>query len=195
MDDPQNFFEDMAIPTVTKGSLLIAEPFLNDSNFERSVVLMCEHNERGSFGLVWNQPTQLHLDDVLTDDIYPDVPLYVGGPVEHNTLHFIHRRPDLIGQARPLAEGLHWSGDFEDVKRLLNLGTLPVTDIRFFVGYSGWGEGQLEGELKRDSWIVTPASAEFLFDTPPEQFWRAVLRQMGGQYRVLSHYPTDPRLN
>ncbi len=185
------------MPTVpvTKGSLLIAEPFLGDPNFERSVVLMCEHNERGSFGLVWNQATQLHLDDVLNDDIYPDVPLYVGGPVEQNTLHFIHRRADLLPTSRQLTDGLHWGGDFAEVKRLLNVGTLPPGDIRFFVGYSGWGEGQLDGELKRDSWIVTSTSANFLFDTAPDQFWRAVLRGMGGQYRVLSHYPTDPRLN
>lgn len=180
---------------VKSGDLLIAEPFLGDPNFERSVVLICEHNSLGSFGLVWNQTMQLNLDDVLSENIYPDVALFVGGPVEKNTLHYIHRRPDLISKSRPVAEGLFWGGDFEEIQRLLNLGTLPVTDIRFFVGYSGWSAGQLDDELKRDSWIVTPARAEALFNTPTDQFWRAVLRQMGGEYRVLSHYPTDPRLN
>ncbi|MCY7350226.1 MAG: YqgE/AlgH family protein [Cytophagaceae bacterium] len=180
---------------VKNGDLLIAEPFLGDPNFERSVVLICEHNELGSFGLVWNQTVQLHLDDVLSDDIYPEVALYVGGPVEKNTLHFIHRRPDLISKSRLVAEGIYWGGDFDEIRQMLNLGTLSVTDIRFFIGYSGWSAGQLSDELKRDSWIVTPASGEALFDTPTDQFWRAVLRQMGGQYRVMSHYPTDPRLN
>ncbi len=180
---------------VTKGSLLIAEPFLGDANFERSAVLVCEHNDNGTFGLVWNQTTPHHLDDVLTEDIYPDVPLYVGGPVEQNTLHFIHRRPDLIPKSRKLGENLYWGGDFEEAQRLLNLGTFPLADVRFFIGYSGWSSGQLDDELKRNSWIVAPASSEFIFDTAPDQFWRAVLRQMGGEYRVLSHYPTDPRLN
>ncbi|WP_420155655.1 YqgE/AlgH family protein [Siphonobacter sp.] len=180
---------------VTRGSLLLAEPFLGDENFERSVVLICEHNEQGTFGLVLTQTTELLLDDVIEDDIYPDVPLFVGGPVEKNTLHYIHRRPDLIEGSTELQDGLFWSGDFEQIKKLLNLGSLPAGDIRFFIGYSGWGEGQLSDELNRDSWIVSNTRPGQLFDCPTDQLWRSTLRDMGGAYRVLSHYPTDPRLN
>lgn len=180
---------------VKNGDLLIAEPFLGDQNFERSVVLLCEHNNEGTFGLVLNQTTQLHLADVLEDGVYPDVPLYVGGPVSQNTLHFIHRRPDLIDNSTKVTNGLYWGGNFEEIKRMLNVGSLPVQDIRFFIGYSGWSTGQLDGELKQNSWIVTRTQANFLFDTPAAQFWRAILRQMGGEYKVLSHYPTDPTLN
>lgn len=184
----------MITPSVTNGSLLIAEPFLGDTNFERSVVLLCEHTEEGTFGLVLNQATNLHLSDVL-DDAYADLTLYTGGPVQQNTLHFIHRRPDLIDNAVKIAQGLYWSGDFEQVKQALNVGTLTDSDIRFFIGYSGWGTGQLADELEAKSWIVTQVEAAFIFDTPADQFWRGILKRMGGEYKVLSNYPVDPRLN
>ncbi|GAB2795666.1 YqgE/AlgH family protein [Rhabdobacter roseus] len=184
-----------SVKHVAKGDLLIAEPFLGDPNFDRGVVLLCEHNEQGSFGFVMNQTTDLMLGDVLEETIYQDIPLYLGGPVEKNTLHFIHRRPELIDGSGQIAEGVYWGGDFEQVKLLLNLNQLTSADLRFFVGYSGWGSGQLGDELQQKSWIVTQTTSDFLFSTPADQFWREVLRNMGGKYRSIAHYPTDPSLN
>lgn len=108
---------------VSKGSLLIAKPFLGDPNFERGVILMCEHNEQGSFGFVLNQTTDLFLGDVLDETIYQDITLHLGGPVEKNTLHFIHRRPDLVTGGTEIMKDVYWGGDFENVKTLLNLNT------------------------------------------------------------------------
>lgn len=184
-----------SLPHVSKGSLLIAKPFLGDPNFERGVVLICDYNEQGSFGFVLNQVTDLFLGDVLDETIYQDVPLHLGGPVEKNTLHFIHRRPDLISGGTEVMNGLYWGGDFDHLKTLLNLNTVRDNDIRFFIGYSGWSGGQLDEELKQDSWIVTNTTSDFLFDTPPENFWREILRSMGGEYRSIAHYPIDPRYN
>lgn len=181
-------------PSVTNGNLLIAEPFLGDTNFERSVVLVCEHSAEGTFGLVLNQTTSLTLSDVL-DDTYAELMLFTGGPVQQNTLHFIHRRPDLIDGSVEVMDGLFWSGDFEQVKRAVNLGTLTNRDVRFFIGYSGWSGGQLADELDAKSWIVARTDTAFLFDTPPDQFWRGVLKQMGGEFKSIAHYPLDPRLN
>lgn len=177
-----------------KGKILIAEPFLGDKNFERSVVLLCEHSFQGSFGLVLNQLTNLKLDDVI-ENIYSDLPLYLGGPVENNTLHFIHRLGNQIDGTVDIGNGIYWSGDFEQVKTLINIGKIPENDIRLFVGYSGWSGGQLENEMKQNSWILSDADASLIFDTPSKNFWREVLKRMGGQYKVLSNYPTDPRLN
>lgn len=184
----------MANQPVERGSLLISEPFLSDPNFARTVVLVCEHTPEGTFGLVLNQPTSLQVKDVL-DDVYVEVPVFVGGPVQQNTLHIVHRRPDLIAGAATLADGLHWGGDLDEVTPLLNLGTLPPEDVRFFLGYSGWGAGQLARELAEDSWIVTRADPALLFATSPDALWRAVLRAMGGKHQALANYPTDPRLN
>ncbi|HAS40789.1 MAG TPA: hypothetical protein DCS93_09935 [Microscillaceae bacterium] len=185
----------MSKQSVKKGDLLIAEPFLGDRNFERSVVLLCEHNEEGSFGFVLNQKANVMLKDVLEEDFLLDIPLYVGGPVQQNTLHFIHRTPHLFEGASEVAKDIYWGGDYEQLKTYLNLGQLQESDIRFFIGYSGWGEGQLEHELGQNSWVVSPSDSKFIFDSDPQQFWRGVLRKMGGKYKVMSHYPTDPRLN
>ncbi|GAB3491006.1 YqgE/AlgH family protein [Spirosoma knui] len=181
-------------PTVTNGDLLIAEPFMGDTNFERSVVLVCEHSAAGTFGLVLNQLTDIHLSDVI-DEVHAELPLFVGGPVQQNTLHFIHRRPDLIDNSIRINDGLFWSGDFDQVKQAVNLGTLADKDIRFFIGYSGWSEGQLDEELGQKAWIVSRTDANFLFNTPTNEFWRGVLKRMGGEYKSIAHYPVDPRLN
>ncbi len=181
---------------VSKGTLLIAKPFLGDPNFERGVVLLCDYNPESSFGFVLNQVTDVFLGDVMEEAIYQDIPLYLGGPVEKNTLHFIHKRPDLIAGGSEILEGVFWGGDFEAAKLLINLNTISNNDIRFFVGYSGWGFGQLDEELDSDeSWIVTSTNKDFLFDTHPDHFWRDVLKNMGGEYKSIAHYPTDPRLN
>ncbi len=184
----------MAVFEAKKGNLLIAEPFLGDSNFERAVIFLCEHNEAGSFGLVLSQTMDLRLEDVL-DGVYGTVPLYIGGPVEPNTLHFLHRIPEQIEGSVEVCEGLYFSGNFEQVKQLINLGLIPENDIRFFVGYSGWGEGQLDAEMKQNTWMSTTVNIDYIFDTPAAELWRLVLRNMGGDFKVLANYPIDPRLN
>ncbi|GAA4433500.1 YqgE/AlgH family protein [Ravibacter arvi] len=178
-----------------KGVFLIAEPFLSDPNFERSVIFLCEHSENGSLGFVVNHETNLFLGDVLEENIYEDIPLFLGGPVEKNTLHFLHCRPDLIPESIEVANGIFWGGDFETVKTQLNAFQLKPEEIRFFVGYSGWSGGQLSDEMQQKTWIVTPADREFLFATHPRNFWREVLKRMGGEYRSIAHYPIDPNLN
>jgi putative transcriptional regulator len=179
---------------IKSGKLIIAEPFLGDPNFDRSVVLICEHSKSGSFGLVLNQATESQLSDVV-EDLYPEFPLYIGGPVEQNTLHYIHRLGDLIEDSVNLGNGLYWSGDFETIKSLINIGTIQPQDIRFFLGYSGWGKDQLNDEYAQNTWIVSNTDAELIFDNSPKQFWRTVLKRMGGDFKVLSNYPIDPRLN
>ena len=176
------------------GKVLIAEPFLGDPNFERSVVLICEHNEEGSFGLVLNNVSKNTIADVV-DDIYVEFPLFIGGPVEQNTLHFVHRLGHLIEDSIDLGNGIFWSGDFESVKSLLSIGTIKSEDIRFFIGYSGWGAGQLGNELAQNTWFVSDINSEVLFEEYTNQFWRTVLKRMGGDYKVLANYPVDPRLN
>jgi putative transcriptional regulator len=181
------------VPAV--GKLLLAQPFMGDANFERGVVLLCEYSSKGAFGLTLNQSCPLNLDDVLEQSIYPNVPLFVGGPVAQNTLHFIHRRLDLLASSVRLGGNLGWSTDFEEAFELLNQGQLHSEDVRFFIGYSGWSAGQLDNEIRQDAWILTRTPTQLLFETPHDQLWRQVLRQMGGDFRIISHYPTDPRLN
>lgn len=179
-----------------KGDLLISEPFLPDPNFERSVILLCEHNEEGSLGFVLNKPTEHQLSDVLEESASFQKTLYQGGPVQLNTLHFIHRAPDLIPDGNAVKEDIFWGGDYEQLLSLMNTRQLAPRDIRFFVGYSGWSPGQLEEELQEDSWFVyKQTSSRDVFDASAADLWRKVLKNMGGKYRMFSNYPTDPRLN
>lgn len=181
------------------GSLLIAEPFMKDPNFKRAVVLLCEHHEKGSFGLVFNRPLEANLSQVLPEmeeeTTAFDIPLYYGGPCEQNTLHFVHTIPDLP-QAEKIHEGLYWGGDFNDLKDRIRLGEIEDNMIRFFVGYSGWSESQLEEELKRSDWIVDDIQkVKILFEDDPFILWQEVLKNKGGNYKMMSNFPVDPRLN
>lgn len=178
-----------------KGRLLISEPFLPDPNFERTVVLLCEHNEDGSFGFVLNKPSILKVNEVMDDLANLDSLVYVGGPVQQDTLHFLHRHATLEN-AVEIVEKIFWGGAFENLMVLLETSQVKPNDIRFFLGYSGWGPGQLETELDQDSWIVCDyVTDQLLFDTGSDVMWRKALENMGGRFSMYSNYPVDPRLN
>lgn len=182
------------------GTLLISQPFLNDPNFERSVVLLCrDEPDDGTFGLVLNRVTSLTLGDVLdlpaeAGAVAPALPLYLGGPVEPNTLHYLHRRADLPG-ATDLGQEVYWGGDFDLLLGLIGSGAVGADEVRLFAGYSGWSAGQLAGEMQGQSWIRHSASARKVFTLASDAFWRDILREKGGRFKVLANYPVDPRLN
>jgi putative transcriptional regulator len=182
------------------GTLLISQPFLGDPNFERSVVLLCRHQpDEGAFGLVLTHLTTATLGQVLdlpggTASPAAALPLYVGGPVQPDTLHFLHQHAALPG-AQALGQDVYWSGDFDVLIGLINTGNITADSVRLFVGYSGWSAGQLEEEITRGSWIRQPASAGKVFTLESDAFWRGILREKGGRFRALSNYPLDPRLN
>ncbi|UII30939.1 YqgE/AlgH family protein [Fulvivirga ulvae] len=178
-----------------KGSLLISEPFLPDPNFERTVVLLCEHSDEGSFGFVLNKASAVALDEIVEDIRDFSQPVYIGGPVQQDTLHFIHKADYLEGGVE-VGNGLYWGGNFEQLMILIDTKQIKADDFRFFIGYSGWGSGQLEEELKAESWIVANyATPDLVFAENGENLWKVVLKQLGGRFNVYSNYPTDPRLN
>ena len=180
---------------VRSGSILISEPFLGDPNFERTVVLICRHDEDGTFGLVLNRKSNLKLSDVLdVEKGNGDMDLNIGGPMQYNTLHYIHQL-DELQESIPLGKSVYWGGDYDQLQDMLTSGQLKSDDIRFFLGYSGWSPGQLDEEIERDSWIVNNTYTDKLFDLDQETLWREILKQMGGKYKVLANYPIYPSLN
>jgi len=180
---------------ISKGNLLISEPYLGDDNFERTVILICEHNEEGTIGFVLNKPTIITLDSVVPDIPQCQEALFVGGPVQQDSLHFIYRNKEYMDGSMEIAENLYWGGDYEQLIALINNKEFNPEDFRFFLGYSGWAEGQLADEMSKNSWIVGNADVNDWFGIPPEELWRNLLKGMGGKYKMYSNYPIDPRLN
>ena len=178
-----------------KGKILISEPFLNNPEFRRSIILLSEHNENGSIGFILNKPTKLKLNQVIDD--FPDfeAPIYLGGPVQINTLHFIHRAGEIVDGSTEISDGLYWGGNFEYLKLLIEAKQVEPNDFRFFIGYSGWDEGQLEDELKLNSWIVTATSIENIFSEEPDKLWREILKHMGKKFAILASFPENPSVN
>jgi len=179
------------------GSLLLSEPFLQDENFSRAVVLLCEHEEEsGTIGFVMNKPSILNLGDLINGLDLVDAEVFVGGPVEQNTLHFIYFGDKQIEESRPLGNGVWWGGDFTTLVELINSGKLNLSQVRFFLGYSGWSPGQLSDELSEQTWIVYSESfVQELFENSADQLWKSLMKRLGGEFEIQSNYPTDPRLN
>lgn len=178
------------------GNLLISEPFLQDENFVRSVVLLCEHNSEGSFGLVLNKPSILQLSQLVEELSFLENEIFVGGPVEQNTLHFIYFGEKKLEGSIPIGENLWWGGDFESLVENLKLGSIDSDSVRFFIGYSGWGSGQLSDELNENTWIISDSKLEVeVLQNTADELWKLILKNMGGEFKIMANYPLDPRLN
>ena len=180
---------------VAAGKLLISDPFLKDPNFLRTVIFLCEHEFEGSFGFVLNKLYDQKIGELVAYLEGIDFPVYYGGPVQVDTLHFLHRCPDLIEDGILVTDQIYWGGNFETVIELLHQNRLKQNDIRFYIGYSGWGQGQLEDELKAKSWITSQGSSKLIFHQQANNIWKDALIDLGGEYAQMINYPIDPQLN
>jgi putative transcriptional regulator len=179
-----------------KGNILISEPFLQDAYFQRAVVLLVEHNARGSMGFVLNKKTGLWVNDFFDgfDDI-TRIPIYLGGPVSSDRLFFIHSLGSLIPDSIKIDDNLYFDGDFEALRYYLLSGKSVFENMKFFLGYSGWTENQLYGEIKQDSWLVSRSSNRNIMLAEGESFWKHSVELVGGSYMTWINYPKDPILN
>ncbi len=170
-----------------------------DPNFMHTVVLICEHSQEGAFGLVVNRESDLQLEDLLPDQTVLSalqIPIYAGGPVGMDALQFLHRLPEEIPGGLEIFEGLYLGGELSDVAALAMIRPeLVQQDVRFLLGYSGWGAGQLEGELASGSWIPAPAKLEAIFASDRRSAWRKVVRSAGDEMRGLEDLPPDVSWN
>lgn len=181
---------------LTKGNLLIAEPsIIGDLSFNRSVILLADHNKEGSVGFIINKPLKYNINDLIPD-INATFKIYNGGPVEQDNLYFIHNIPDLIPNSIEISNGIYWGGDYETTKDLINKGKINKYNIRFFLGYTGWDENQLETEMKDNSWIITKNNYENkIIGKSPSLFWKKQIMELGGDYLIWANAPENPYLN
>lgn len=184
-----------AVRTIKPGMFLAAAPMMWDPNFRRCVILLCEHSEEGSFGLIVNRPLPFHseeLDGMLAGQ---SPALSFGGPVQPTSLHYLHDEAEAIPASTEIVPGVHWGGDFSRVQELAQTTQLDDLKIRFFLGYSGWGEDQLQTEVNNNDWIPAPVHRDLLFDDDTDQIWAGVLERLGGHFALLANFPADPRMN
>jgi putative transcriptional regulator len=181
-----------------RGVLLVARPQLLDPNFVHTVVLLCDHDdEQGTFGFVLNRRSDNTLADVLTgehDFRGRRDPVYLGGPVGLDQLAIVHREPGLP-KALEVLPGVFVGGEARVLGDRVRQKVTAESDIRFLVGYAGWGKGQLVREMTEDTWVLVPGRPEWVFDADPASLWRRVLRGMGGAYATMANMPSDPEMN
>jgi putative transcriptional regulator len=178
-----------------KGSLLIAEPFMKDTNFQRSVVLVCQKQEDGFVGFTINQKIDHMVGDLVEDLSSCTLPLYDGGPVGKEQMFFLHCMPEIIPGGIHINAGIYWGGDFDKIKELVLTNSIDENKIRFIVGYSGWEGGQLEEEIKEKSWLCAPSNQELVFHTESTLIWKNAVKLLGDEFKQIINYPLDPSLN
>lgn len=176
------------------GRLLISEPNMNDSNFKRSVLILAQHNQEETIGFILNQQTRFKINDLIEDFPNFDARIYIGGPVDKNSLHFIHTLGDKIENSVQITDKLYWSGNFQTLTSLIREGKVSDNQVRFFAGYTGWSAGQLDYELESDSWIVA-RSEKINLHQSDKKLWRNYLKNMNKEYAIWANMPEDPSLN
>lgn len=178
-----------------QGRLLIAEPFMIDPYFKRSVVLLTEHKKEGSLGFILNQPLNISINDTLKDFPTFDAPIFMGGPVQTDSLFYIHTQGEIISESEHIIDNLYWSVNFEQLKQMVANQQIFPHEVMFFIGYSGWDYHQINHEVATNSWIISDLNNFSISDFKQEHFWKKALQKMGPQYSVLSNFPEDPSLN
>ena len=180
---------------VERGNILISYPFLEDDYFYRSVICMIEHNEEGSFGLIINKKMPHKIGEAVPLLAHLNNSIYMGGPVDTQSLFFLHPYKDLK-DTMFVTEGLYMNGDVYELKDMLELEFAKEEDIRFYLGYAGWGIGQLQGEIDEKSWLISNPNAPLVFDESPDDLvWRKSVELLGEEYKDLAKFPIDPQMN
>lgn len=194
-DDPVNLW-------VAPGTLLAAGAELLDPNFMHGVVLMCRHTDDGAYGLVLNKTSELTTRQLLAEhpvlgaDDAPELPVYLGGPVGLDTLQVLHRAPEHVTGGVEIAYDVMLGGELETIARyVVEHPEDARRNLRFTMGYSGWGGGQLEFELSTGSWLPAVGTADIVFAADCEGQWRSVVRSLGDAAEGHADQPPDPTWN
>ncbi|MFT3885871.1 MAG: YqgE/AlgH family protein [Flavobacteriales bacterium] len=178
-----------------RGRLLVSEPYLTDPYFRRTVVLLCAHDDEGSFGFVLNRYIDMDVADLMENMPPINARVSIGGPVQSGNLYYLHAFGDRVDGSVEVLKGIHMGGDFEQLRSILATDPKLAKHVRFFVGYSGWGQDQLAKELEQRSWLISPADKRRVMNTTLKDLWADTLRGMGSAYAPLANFPDDPQMN
>ncbi len=178
------------------GGFLLSDPFQGDPFFERAVVYLCQHDSEGTFGFVLNHPLALNLHDIIEREDLKDQALFVGGPVAKNQLFFLHNVGDSIANSLSCGNDIYFSGDFDGLVEYLEINGYESIQLKFFVGYSGWDEQQLEEEIKEHSWIAANnIPTHLVFESTYETLWKICMELQGSKFKMIANFPKNPSEN
>jgi putative transcriptional regulator len=178
-----------------KGKILISEPFLPDTFFNRTIVYLADHTSEGSVGFILNKKLEIKVCDAISGFDSWEEFLSMGGPVAPDTLHYLHKLGDFIPKSVWVNDSIFWGGDIDFIRDLIKSNKIDNSQIRFFLGYSGWSAGQLERELKENSWIIARVKTDIVLNDPAENTWKGVVRSLNNRYRVWADFPESPDMN
>jgi putative transcriptional regulator len=178
-----------------KGRLLIAEPFMTDPYFKRAVVLLTGYEKEGVFGFILNKQINVNINELLKDFPKFNAPVYMGGPVQADSLFYIHTHGEFIKESIQISDDLYWSGNFDQLKKMIDNQEIFPNEIMFFIGYSGWDFEQLEEEIKEDSWIISKLTSNSINELKDSNLWKNTLTKMGPEFSAFTTFPEDPSLN
>jgi putative transcriptional regulator len=185
---------DNVLP-LCKGRLLVAELFLADYDFGRTVVLLAEHGKKGTVGFILNKPLEMRVDQVVPDFPYFPESIYYGGPVQRDQLFYIHTLGEQLEGSLQINDDTWWLGDFEQLKLAIKDGKASPDQVRLYAGYAGWEPGQLKRELDNKSWFVAKASLDLIFHNGLDRHWNKTVQSMGEKFAYMANFPENPLLN
>ncbi|MEL6986829.1 MAG: YqgE/AlgH family protein [Bacteroidota bacterium] len=177
------------------GKILLSEPFMQDPNFKRAVVLICEYSADSTVGFVLNKPLKMNIDELISDFPEFESEVYFGGPVATDTIHYVHNVGDLLEESVEVGRGVFWGGNFEKLKFLIQSELITGKDIKFFVGYSGWSPMQLDEEMEYGSWVLADMDPNYVFKSNPKKLWQQIMENKGNNYSVIAQMPDNANWN
>jgi len=178
-----------------KGKILISEPFLPDTFFNRSIIYLTEHTAQGSVGFILNKKLDLTVSGAIEGFEGWDENLNMGGPVAPDTLHYLHNLGSLIPNSIQVEGDVFWGGEIDIIRDMVKSKKISQSQIRFFLGYSGWSAGQLEHELKENSWVIARVKSDIIMNNKGNDTWKRVLRSLNNKYKVWADFPKSPEMN
>jgi len=182
------------LPKPKIGALLISEPFNRENHFRRAVVLISQHDERGSIGFILNKPTEMKIHEVLDDFPEFDAPVYWGGNQHLDHVYFLHTRGDLAN-SRLIANNIYWGGNYDQLKLWVETKQIKPEEIKFMAGYAAWSPRQLAKEIRTQNWWVADSDLQSAFNEPSTLAWGNILQRHGHVYGIMNDFPEDPNIN
>jgi putative transcriptional regulator len=171
---------------IKRGQILLADPFMDEPVFKRAAIYMCEHNKEGSLGFIINKQMEFGIQELVLDFPEFESKVYYGGPVSTDTIHYIHTKGDILENSIQIDKGIYWGGDFSKLKWFIEKELIKPSDVRFYLGYSGWEPAQLHTEIDTGSWLVADADINYIFAKRWSTLWNKILEDAGGTKAVIS---------